>query len=306
MIKIAIAGLGGVGGFFGGQLARRYQDRSEAEIYFFARGEHLEVIRKQGLTVKTEEDVFTARPFFASDNPNDFGRLDLILFCCKSYSLEEVAKHFSTCIHPGTLLLPLLNGVDSGHILQRFFPQNDCLFGCTYLVSRKTKAGEIEQKGKIKSIYFGHEAVPFGLLQAVEQVLQSAGIQAVLVADIKTKIWEKFCFIAPVSTLTSATGKTIGEILLDEILRKTLKDLIGEVSTLAQTKGIHLPTGMTDSVLQIAESLPPETKSSMQVDFAAGKQTELEAIAGYIVKESKTPPANFQQFYLQLNRVAQS
>ena len=40
-IKIAILGLGGVGGYYGGKLAQRFRDTSHVEIYFIARGEHL-------------------------------------------------------------------------------------------------------------------------------------------------------------------------------------------------------------------------------------------------------------------------
>ena len=37
-IKIAVLGLGGVGGFYGGKLAKRFEDSSDVGVYFIAAG----------------------------------------------------------------------------------------------------------------------------------------------------------------------------------------------------------------------------------------------------------------------------
>ncbi len=52
-MKIAVAGIGGVGGYLGGKLARHYAGDKGVEIVFVARGKHLEEIRKNGLEVIT-------------------------------------------------------------------------------------------------------------------------------------------------------------------------------------------------------------------------------------------------------------
>ena len=56
--KIVIVGLGGVGGYYGGLLARKYADNPDIEIFFIARGEHLNKVQKDGLTVITETETF--------------------------------------------------------------------------------------------------------------------------------------------------------------------------------------------------------------------------------------------------------
>ena len=50
--KIAISGIGAVGGYYGGLLAARYKDSEDIDIYFISRGENLEEIRKNGIEVK--------------------------------------------------------------------------------------------------------------------------------------------------------------------------------------------------------------------------------------------------------------
>ena len=46
-MRIAIFGVGGVGGYFGGRLAQAGQ----AEVIFIARGAHLDALKKHGLQV---------------------------------------------------------------------------------------------------------------------------------------------------------------------------------------------------------------------------------------------------------------
>ena len=44
--KIVVVGLGGVGGYYGGLLAKQYENHSDIEIYFVARGAHLQKIKE--------------------------------------------------------------------------------------------------------------------------------------------------------------------------------------------------------------------------------------------------------------------
>ena len=85
-MRIAIIGIGGVGGYFGGKLAGKFENSTEHEIIFIARGEHLKAIRENGLQLITREGNYIARPKIATDDPGDAGIFDLVFFCTKSYS----------------------------------------------------------------------------------------------------------------------------------------------------------------------------------------------------------------------------
>jgi 2-dehydropantoate 2-reductase len=49
--KIALLGMGGVGGYFGGVLARHYEKSNTLEIIFIARGDNKTVIRRSGFNL---------------------------------------------------------------------------------------------------------------------------------------------------------------------------------------------------------------------------------------------------------------
>lgn len=83
-IKILIAGIGGVGGYFGSLLAKKYAKHETIQIYFLARNQHLKAIKSNGIKVTSGEKEWIAHPDLASDNPSDFGKIDVILLCTKS------------------------------------------------------------------------------------------------------------------------------------------------------------------------------------------------------------------------------
>ncbi|WP_299757179.1 2-dehydropantoate 2-reductase [uncultured Pontibacter sp.] len=130
--KIAVVGLGGVGGYYGGKLAQRFARTYKYEIIFVARGAHKEAIEQYGLTLELGEEVQTIKPDSVVSDPKQMGQLDLILFCVKSYSLEQVAEQFAESINSYTLLLPLLNGIESiEYLQQRFRRRRRCGAACT-------------------------------------------------------------------------------------------------------------------------------------------------------------------------------
>ena len=98
MTKIIIAGIGGVGGYFGGLLAKKFYKSATAEINFIARGEHLKEIQNNGLKVITGETEFIAKPHIATNEPSEIGIADFIIVCTKSYDLEQTIKQLKPCI----------------------------------------------------------------------------------------------------------------------------------------------------------------------------------------------------------------
>jgi 2-dehydropantoate 2-reductase len=286
--KLVIAGIGGVGGYFGGLLAKHFCNSEKAEIYFVARGEHLKQIQTNGLTVIKDKETFIAKPALATDNPEDIGIADVIIVCTKSYDLETTIKQLSPCVNKETVILPLLNGVDSRERIKNFLPANTVLDGCVYIVSRLKQAGVIENQGTIQKLYFGLDGVTNEKLTLLENLFREATIEASASQYISTIIWEKFIFISPTATATSYFDKTIGEILADTEKLNLLKALIEEVKLLAHAKRIPFAEDITEKTLTRLKSLPFETTSSMHTDYLNHKPvTELQSLTGFVVEEGK-------------------
>ena len=87
--RIGILGLGGVGGYFGGLLAKEYATSDAIDIVFIARGETLKVVSEFGLKISTDEGEITVFPNIVSDNPEIIGKLDYLICTTKTYDIEE-------------------------------------------------------------------------------------------------------------------------------------------------------------------------------------------------------------------------
>ena len=300
--KIVIAGIGGVGGYFGGLLAKSYAGNDNIEIYFIARGEHLEKIKQNGLKVIKGDIVFNAKPFLATDNVNEIGTADYIIISTKNYDLAEILNQLSPCVTNHTVILPLLNGVEAIEKIRAQFPNNLVPAGCAYIVSAIKEPGTVENMGNRQEIYFGLDNETDPRLSALLDLLKAAGIEVTLSDEISKLIWEKFIFLSCIATATSYYNMPIGELLQDH--KSVLLTLINEVKNIAKTKKINVDEDITEKAMAHYNALPFSTTSSMQRDFQSdGSKTELQSITGYVIREAEKLNINtptFEKAYIAL------
>ncbi len=231
---------------------------------------------------------FTTAVDLATDKPAEAGQLDLVLFCVKSYGLEDAAKSLAGNVHAGTVILPLLNGVNITERLKKTLPKATVLNGTVYISSSIEAPGLVRQKGGTGQIVFGPERdEDLEKFRYIEDLLKNADIKAELQKDVGVPIWTKYIFISPLAGLTSMLGKGFGAIMSDPKNEEMLRGLMEEVYRIAKAKGIGLPPDIVEVSLGKVKAFPPETKTSMQLDYEKGSQTELEVFTGYIVKAAK-------------------
>jgi len=289
LMKIAIVGIGGVGGYYGGKLAHKNATTGEHDIFFVARGEHLAEIKGNGLKVITQEEGdFTATPTTATDNPNDLGLVDLVFFCVKTYDLENAARQLIDNIHEKTVVVTILNGVDNADRLRTILTRGTVLNGCVYISSAIQAPGVIKQVGGSQQLIFGPENGVPEKYRYIEDLLRNADVRAELTADISVQVWTKYIFIGPLATIDSLLRKPLGAIIADAKSKQMLKGLMEEVNLIAKKRGIKLPEDIIPLSLKKVSGFPYDTTTSMQRDFEKGKiKTELETFTGYIVNSGK-------------------
>lgn len=287
-MKIAIVGIGAVGGYFGGRLAAHYQKDKNIDIYFIARGEHLKEIKQSGLKIKQGEKIWLAHPTLATDRPSDIGIVDIIVLATKTYHLESAVLQIKPCIGENTVLLPLLNGVNSKEIIHSILPDVTVWDGLVYIIARLTQPGEVENKGNVQKLFFGTDGATDDEMQRFYEILKAADLDAYLSENMASVIWDKYIFISSIATVTSYFDNSIGEIMADEEKRQLLNDLLEEVMFVATAKNIAFnPKVKTNAMARFA-AIPFEATSSMHSDFRNKKpQNELEALTGYVVRAAK-------------------
>ena len=121
-MKIATMGTGGIGGYLAVKLSC-----SGHKIATIARGKHLEAIKKNGLSLKKREDIETARPWIATDDPKEVGKVDAIILGVKGDSLISAAESCFSLIDKDTVVVPFLNGVEATDRLINILPEKQQL-----------------------------------------------------------------------------------------------------------------------------------------------------------------------------------
>lgn len=285
--KIVIVGLGGVGGYYGGLLAKKYADDSNIEIYFVARGEHLKKVKENGLTLITENGTFVVRPTLATDNVSEIGVADYVIMTTKSYDLDATIDQIKPCVGVNTVILPLLNGIDNSSRIRLLLPGIEVWNGCVYIVARLNEPGIVESSGNVHFMHFGYENQTTDRLFVFEKLLKDAGIDATYYKKILPVIWRKFFFISATASLTSYFDVSFGALLTDKIRKITLIKLLEELLLVANAEGAEMDRSVIDKIIHQIENLPFETTASMHSDFKRGKNTELNTLTGIVLELGK-------------------
>jgi 2-dehydropantoate 2-reductase len=285
--KIVVVGVGGVGGYYGGLLARKYERSEAVEICFLARGNHLEKIKKAGLIVESENEneTFVARPALASEDVNEIGKADYIIISTKSYDLAETVEQIKPMIKENTVILPLLNGISITSEIRSLLPGTEVWYGCVYIVGRKTADGAVASMGGVHDFFFGSEKRISKRMQDFEKLLIEAGIKARISSDILSRVWDKYFFISSTATLTSYYDVGFGALLTDDERYKTLNELLKELYKVSQAEKINLNESIIEKIIAHIRRLPFDTTASMHSDVKSGKgKTEIETLTHTVIE----------------------
>lgn len=300
MKRIVIMGLGGVGGYFGGMLARTYATNREVEVYFVARGKHGLEIARSGLEVETPKGSFRVRPEGVVEQPERLGvTADYILCCTKSYDLEAAVQKLRPIIGPETVIVPLLNGADiRDRIVEQLKDRGQVWYGLTYIVAMKTTPGTVRNVHGRGKLLFGSGQPRCERGDELEALLREAGIQAEWHDDIQLQVWKKFIIISVSAAATSYFDLPV--LLALERHAAKCRQLLQEATSVAQARGFDLTEEYCWQELLRTWGSDNKSTTSMHRDFRAGRPTEVDSLCGYIVREAERlgiPVPAYEEIY---------
>jgi len=281
MKRIAIVGIGGIGGFVGSKLTLMAENNPDYEICFIQRGEHLIEIKKNGLRYITKNE-YIATPAIVTDTPESAGKFDLVIFCVKSKDLEASAKICLPSITEDTVVLPLLNGVSNAERLGDVVPFAHLLNGCIYVSAGIKQPGVVAQIGGAGFLHFGAPDGDNSRYEWIQEMFSVAGIKSNISSKIEYEVWKKFLFVSPLATVTSFFQEPIGYVAENKPAKRLWCSLLEELLLVAHAKNISLSHQDMDAAIERTSVIPYGTKTSMQVDFEHKRKTELDVFTGFV------------------------
>lgn len=280
-MKIMIVGAGGIGGVLAGMLSRKYPD-----ITVVARGAHGRAIRENGLHVKGKGGNFTVRPSLVTDDPKTAGVQDAILICTKGYGLDGALAQIAPCVGEDTLLIPLLNGINTHKRIAEKIGRGVICEGAIYMFGHIVEPGVVERASDMLQVCMGiPHRTPTEPLLRMRDMLVAAGVPCTIPEDILAESWQKWMFILANGQALAYFGVPAGEMREDPAMMQFTLSLLEEGVQVARAEGVAVSDTIVEDLLSHIFGLAHDSRSSLARDLMTpGRPTELDQFAGELCR----------------------
>lgn len=284
--KIAVVGIGGVGGFLAGAIGSVYGE----QLTLVARGERLLTLKEQGLVLHSElRGEICVHPH-AVVTAQELEEQDMIFLCVKNYSLEEACEQIRHAVGENTIVIPVMNGVDPGERVRAALGRGIVVDSLIYIVAFIGDDGGIVHQGDFARLCIGIRNADASERQAVAQVsdlLTDAGVEHLVADDIELEIWRKYILNCAYNVATAAYDNNIGQLRADPVKAREFEDLVTEAYEVALAKGVAVrPEHRLEFLYRFHNIYRNDATSSLQRDLNAGRRAEIETFSGYLVREA--------------------
>jgi 2-dehydropantoate 2-reductase len=284
VMRILVVGAGSIGGYFGGRLAE-----AGADVTFLVRPARAAALRRTGLVIKSARGDFhdpAPKLLDAAAGKADF---DLILLSCKAYDLASAIADFAPAVGPGTLILPLLNGISHLDDLDRQFSAQRVLGGQCVISTVLDPEGRIVHLNDVESLTFGaRDPGQAARAIAIEAAFANARFSTQRSDTIMQDMWEKFAFIASLAGITCLMRATIGDIITAGGSDLALA-LAGECAAIAASQGYPIREPASQRTRSALTATGSPLAASMLRDIERSSRTEADHILGALLE--RCPPS---------------
>lgn len=280
-MHILILGAGGVGGYFGGRLVE-----SGADVSFLVRPARARQLAEHGLVI--ESPLGNCNPQVTTVTSVEGLRPpDVIVVACKAYGLDAALDAISGCVAPGTVILPLLNGVAHLEIIERRFPEATVWGGLAHIAVTLGADGEVKHLNNLHTLMFGPKPgqaqAQATRAEALDAILAASSVDGQLRPQIEHDLWAKFVFLSTLAASTCLMRASIGAILETPAGERLILQLLDEAVRIAAAQGFAVEAEQLAFYRGLLTERGSPFTASMLRDLELGRPTEAEHILGDMV-----------------------
>lgn len=275
--KVAVLGAGAVGSYVIWGLS----SRNDIELGVIAEGERAERLKQNGCTINGK--IYHPKVW----NPRETDAVDLLIVALKYGSLSAALESIQKATTENTVIMSLMNGVDSEEIIAEKVGVEHLLPAVIKVASHKEEDGYHFDPETTIGIIFGELTAPYDSdrIRAIEELFKDTGIHFRATEYAREEMWSKFrlnvCNNLPQAILGAGVG-----CYRDSVHMKAISDgLKGELEAIAQAKGIDL--SKTEASSGRGSAVPPSACYSTLQDLDAGRHTEIDMFSGALIRMGK-------------------
>lgn len=281
--SVAVLGSGAVGTFI---LYGLFQTK-DVDFCVVADGARKERLEREGILIDDKKSVRVFRPQIKT--PQEARGVDLLLVAVKYTALDAALEDIRTIAAPGTVVLSLLNGIDSEEKIGTVIDPSQIVYSLMRVSSERRQrpdgANVVTFDPSIKwGIYLGEKgtSVKSERIRAIEELFADTTCSVYFVEDIVQDQWAKYasniCYNLPQAVLDLPFGAYFDSEHVD-FLRKKLFD---EVYQVGAALGIKVP-----SPALAWDSCARTARFSTLQDLDAGRHTEIDMFAGVLMEKAR-------------------
>lgn len=280
-MQIAVIGAGNMGCVYGGNLARV----GEAVTLIDPWEEHIKVIRVKGLEMDGLHGRFTA-PVEAFTDPASAPKADLALIMVNTYDTQNAADSARKLLKDTGFALTLQNGLGNIEILSQTLGKDRVMAGLSFHSGDLKAPGAVTHTNQGPTYLGEFNKTKTKRLKQLNELMMKADMEPVLEPDIMATIWGKFVHNCAINAVCAITELRPGHIQEVPELDHFQSHVIREVLALISAKGIRIPDPEPMRTIK-AYCSKKFHRVSMKQHLARGRMTEIDALNGYVVRESE-------------------
>jgi 2-dehydropantoate 2-reductase len=281
-MRILVIGAGAVGGYFGGRLTEAGKD-----VTFLVHTRQAEAMRKDGLRIISPHGNATLHPkLLLADEIT--GAYDLIILCVKAYSLAAAINDFTAAVGPGTIILPLLNGMRHIDHLTKQFGEDSVIGGVCLIAAEVDKDGRIVQLTDIHRLVYGERTGGSSArMHSLHQTMDGATFEARTSENILQEMWEKWVLLASLGAATCLMRGNIGEIEAIPGGADLSRAILGECSAISTACGYAPGAAFLARTQKMLTAHGSTLTSSMYRDLSKNAPVEVDQILADLIERGR-------------------
>ena len=280
--RILVVGTGAIGGFYGGKLSQ-----VGVKVATLCRSDY-DTVQAKGISVTSTLGDFHFTPEKVIRQVKEYGPPpDYILVALKVLPEVETAEIIRDAVGPETAVLLLQNGIEIEEPVARALPNTEIISGLAFICVTRTGPGHIDHTDYGRLVIGRFPAGRSSKVETLAELFNQAGVKCEVSEDVVTARWRKLVWNAPFNPISVLAGSVDTKAMVEnpETLH-LVRRVMEEVCRIAEAAGYPLPSEVVQQNIDGTLKMTPY-RTSMLVDFKAGRPMEVEAILGDALRVAK-------------------
>ncbi|NYT01446.1 MAG: 2-dehydropantoate 2-reductase [Methanosarcinales archaeon] len=261
------------------------------DVALLGRRAHMEQIRESGLRVVLPRGPRSIRFRHCFSSLEEFQRSgyrpDAVVVTVKTYSLPRLREEIMSSGALGRSLagaayVLLMNGMGNREVMD--LPGADVRQGITSMGVVYAGPGQVKLRGKGKTIF--EDGVSPELKATFRERFAEKGFQVEFAPDFAVHQWGKLLVNSVINPITALCGGSNG-IVLSPDLTATVERVVDECLAVAAGEGVQMERDFALALVKDVARMTSGNTSSMLKDAQMGRETEIESINGYVIRQGR-------------------